>query len=205
MTDYVKRKELLLGVASKINDCTRCPLNETRTNAVPGEGSIETPIMFVGEAPGADEDSSGRPFVGKAGQLFTKILESVKLERKAVYITNVVKCRPPKNRVPSREEQNACSGYLLSQIAIIKPKVIITLGATALSYFINDEKMKMTEVRGRLFDWTGGIKIFVMFHPSYLLRYASREPGSPKSLTWEDIQKIRKIYDQLNEGKEISI
>ncbi|HNR80391.1 MAG TPA: uracil-DNA glycosylase, partial [Mesotoga infera] len=103
MTDYVKRKEHLLGVISKINDCTRCPLSTTRNNVVPGEGSIQSPIMFVGEGPGADEDASGRPFVGKAGQLLTKILESVKIDRQDVYITNIVKCRPPNNRVPTTD------------------------------------------------------------------------------------------------------
>ncbi|HNR80081.1 MAG TPA: uracil-DNA glycosylase family protein, partial [Mesotoga infera] len=96
-----------------------------------------------------------------------------------------------------------CAPYLLSQIAIVRPKVIVALGATALSFFVNDEKIRMTEARGKLYDWLGGIKIFVMFHPSYLLRYPSRDPGSPKSLTWEDIQKIRKMYDRLIEGREI--
>jgi len=205
VTDYVKRKEHLLGVISKINDCTRCPLSTTRNNVVPGEGSIQSPIMFVGEGPGADEDASGRPFVGKAGQLLTKILESVKIDRQDVYITNIVKCRPPNNRVPTTDEKNACSPYLLSQIAIVSPKVIVALGATALSFFVSDEKIRMTEARGKLFDWLGGIKIFVMFHPSYLLRYPSRDPGSPKSLTWEDIQNIRKMYDRLIEGREIEL
>jgi DNA polymerase len=159
--------------------------------------------MFVGEGPGADEDASGRPFVGKAGQLLTKILESVKIDRQDVYITNIVKCRPPNNRVPTTEEKSACAPYLLSQIAIVRPKVIVALGPTALSFFVNDEKIRMTQARGKLYDWLGGIKIFVMFHPSYLLRYPSRDPGSPKSLTWEDIQKIRKMYDRLIEGREI--
>ncbi|PNE19998.1 uracil-DNA glycosylase [Mesotoga sp. Brook.08.YT.4.2.5.1] len=205
MTDYVKRKELLLELNSSISDCSLCPLSSSRTNTVPGEGSIETPVVFVGEGPGADEDASGRPFVGKAGELLTKILDSVKLSRQDVFITNIVKCRPPKNRVPSAEEQRACSPYLLSQLAIIKPKLIVALGATALSYFVERDGLQITKVRGQLFDWIGGIKVFVMFHPSYLLRNASRAPGSPKSLTWEDIQKVRKMYDQLLAGEEIDI
>lgn len=205
MTDYAKRKEYLLRVAGKIVECVRCPLSETRTNAVPGEGPIETPLMFVGEGPGAEEDATGRPFVGRAGELLTKILESVKLSRENVYITNIVKCRPPKNRVPTAQEQSACSPYLLSQIAIVKPKVIVALGATALSYFVEDNSLQITKVRGQLFDWLGETKVFAMFHPSYLLRNPSRSPGSPKSLTWEDIQKVRKMYDQSIEGKELNI
>lgn len=205
MTDYVKRKELLLELNSKISDCNLCPLSSSRTNTVPGEGSIETPVVFVGEGPGADEDASGKPFVGRAGELLTKILESVGLSRQDVFITNIVKCRPPKNRVPTTDEQRACSAYLLSQLAVIKPKVIVALGATALSYFVAQDGIQITKVRGQLFDWIGGVKVFAMFHPSYLLRNASRAPGSPKSLTWEDIQKVRKMYDQLLAGKEINI
>ncbi|HCO70143.1 MAG TPA: uracil-DNA glycosylase, partial [Mesotoga infera] len=205
MTDYVKRKELLLELNSKISDCNLCPLSSSRTNTVPGEGSIETPVVFVGEGPGADEDASGKPFVGRAGELLTRILESVGLSRQDVFITNIVKCRPPKNRVPTTDEQRACSAYLLSQLAVIKPKVIVALGATALSYFVAQDGIQITKVRGQLFDWIGGVKVFAMFHPSYLLRNASRAPGSPKSLTWEDIQKVRKMYDQLLAGKEINI
>jgi len=205
LTDYVKRKELLLELNSKISDCNLCPLSSSRTNTVPGEGSIETPVVFVGEGPGADEDASGKPFVGRAGELLTRILESVGLSRQDVFITNIVKCRPPKNRVPTTDEQRACSAYLLSQLAVIKPKVIVALGATALSYFVAQDGIQITKVRGQLFDWIGGVKVFAMFHPSYLLRNASRAPGSPKSLTWEDIQKVRKMYDQLLAGKEINI
>lgn len=205
MTDYVKRKELLLELNSKISDCNLCPLSSSRTNTVPGEGSIETPVVFVGEGPGADEDASGKPFVGRAGELLTRILESVGLSRQDIFITNIVKCRPPKNRVPTTDEQRACSAYLLSQLAVIKPKVIVALGATALSYFVAQDGIQITKVRGQLFDWIGGVKVFAMFHPSYLLRNASRAPGSPKSLTWEDIQKVRKMYDQLLAGKEINI
>ncbi|MGC9322170.1 MAG: uracil-DNA glycosylase [Kosmotogaceae bacterium] len=205
MTDYVRRKELLLELNSKISDCNLCPLSSSRTNTVPGEGSIETPVVFVGEGPGADEDASGKPFVGRAGELLTKILESVGLSRQDIFITNIVKCRPPKNRVPTADEQRACSAYLLSQLAVIKPKVIVALGATALSYFVAQDGIQITKVRGQLFDWIGGVKVFAMFHPSYLLRNASRAHGSPKSLTWEDIQKVRKMYDQLLAGKEINI
>lgn len=206
MTEYIKRKELLLSISSKIESCMKCGLHETRTLAVPGEGSIDTPVMFVGEGPGADEDVSGRPFVGKAGELLTKILESVNLSRQDVYITNVVKCRPPKNRVPLSEERDACMPYLLSQIAIIKPQLIVPMGATALSFFLdNQEDIKITKERGKLMDWHSGIKLFPIFHPSYLLRNQSTAPGSPKQLTWIDIKNVRKMYDQLLQGKEIFI
>lgn len=201
----MKRKELILSINSKIESCMKCGLHETRNLSVPGEGSIDTPVMFVGEGPGADEDSSGHPFVGKAGELLTKILESVKLSRQDVYITNVVKCRPPKNRVPLPEEKEACMSYLLSQIAIIKPKLIVPLGATALSFFVDSKDIKITKERGKLMDWHSGIKLFPIFHPSYLLRNQSTAPGSPKQLTWIDIKNVRKMYDQLLQGKEIFI
>jgi len=203
LTDYARRKELIQGISRKIKECTDCPLHSARSNTVPGEGSVEAPVMFVGEGPGADEDASGRPFVGKAGSLLTKILDSVRLSRDEVYITNIVKCRPPKNRVPTDNEQNTCARYLMAQIAVINPTIIVTLGATALSFFLKDNGVKMTEARGELFDWKGKVKIFAMFHPSYLLRYPSREPGSPKSKTWEDIQKVRKMYDKLIQGERI--
>jgi len=205
MTEYVKKKEIMIAISQKIEGCTACPLSMERTNAVPGEGSLESPVVFVGEAPGADEDASGRPFVGRAGQLLTKILESVNLSREDVYITNIVKCRPPKNRVPTYEEMKSCSPFLLSQLAVIKPKLIVTLGATALSFFLENEKVAITKCRGQLFDWYPGVKIFAMFHPSYLLRNPSRTPGSPKYLTWEDIKKVKKMYDQALRGEEISL
>lgn len=202
MTDYAKRRELIQGIARSISDCEDCPLFSARTNTVPGEGSPEAPVVFVGEGPGADEDASGRPFVGKAGMLLTKILESVKLTRDEVYITNIVKCRPPKNRVPTDSEQSTCSRYLMAQIAVINPRVVVTLGATALSFFLKDN-VRMTEARGKLFDWKGRVKIFAMFHPSYLLRYPSKVSGSPKSQTWEDIRRVRSMYDKLIQGEGI--
>ncbi|OAA28483.1 uracil-DNA glycosylase [Kosmotoga arenicorallina S304] len=205
MTEYVRRKEIMIAISRKIEECTACPLSMERTNAVPGEGSLDSPVVFVGEGPGADEDASGRPFVGRAGQLLTKILESVNLSREDVYITNIVKCRPPKNRVPTYEEMKSCSPFLLSQLSVIKPKLIVALGATALSFFLENEKVAITKYRGQLFDWYPGTKVFAMFHPSYLLRNPSRTPGSPKYLTWEDIKKVRKMYDQALKGEEISI
>ncbi len=198
----MKKEEIMEKITSRIKKCHACRLAETRTNVVPGEGDVNSPILFVGEGPGEDEDKTGRPFVGRAGKLFDKILESVKLNRKDVYIANVVKCRPPKNRVPLPDEIEACSPYLMAQIEVINPKIIVPLGATAMKYFLGNEVKSITEARGKLFDWKGGIKIFPMFHPSYLLRNASKAPGSPKYLTWEDVKKLKKMYDELTTNEK---
>ncbi len=194
---FLNKEEIMEKIIERIKSCNACRLAETRTNVVPGEGNINSPIMFVGEGPGEEEDKTGRPFVGRAGKLFDKILESVKLNRKDVYIANVVKCRPPKNRVPLPDEVEACSPYLMAQIETINPRVIVPLGATAMKYFLGNDVKSITAARGKLFDWKGDIKIFPMFHPSYLLRNASKAPGSPKYLTWEDVKKLKKMYDDF--------
>lgn len=192
----MKKEELMRAIEERIKQCQSCPLGLLRTNAVPGEGNIYSPIMFVGEGPGEEEDNQGRPFVGKAGQLLTKILESVNIKREDVYITNVVKCRPPNNRVPTAMEIQACSHYLIAQIQLINPRMIIPLGSTAASFFLGKEE-SITKIRGKEALWKGGIIIFPMFHPSYLLRNPSKEKGSPKDLTWQDIKKVRKYYDSF--------
>lgn len=198
----MKKEELMKIVVERIENCNACPLHENRTNVVPGEGSLDTPIMFVGEGPGEEEDLSGRPFVGRAGQLLTKILESVNIKREDVYITNIVKCRPPNNRTPTKEEAKTCSHFLLAQIEVINPKMIVTLGKAALDFFA-EKSLPITKVRGQEFEWKAGIIIFPMFHPSYLLRNPSKAKGSPKNLTWQDIKRVRKYYDQfLKERKE---
>jgi|UniRef100_A0A7V3VT11 uracil-DNA glycosylase family 4 len=194
----MKEEDLMKIVEDRIKTCTACKLSQSRTRAVPGEGNISSPLLFVGEGPGEEEDNSGRPFVGRAGQLFDKILEAANFTRSDLYITNIVKCRPPSNRVPESEEINTCSHFLIAQISIIKPKIIVPLGATALKFFLGDvlsDKDSITTVRGKIFEWKGGIKIFPMFHPSYLLRQPSKEPGMPKALTWEDIKTLKKMYD----------
>ena len=193
---------LMQEVEERIARCKACPLHTGRTNVVPGEGSLDSPIIFVGEGPGEEEDLTGRPFVGKAGRLLDKILESAGFKREDVYIANVVKCRPPGNRAPKPEEQRACSHFLLAQVAIIDPKVIVCLGGTAFSFF-NGGNIPMKEARGKFFDWKAGIKLFAMYHPSYLLRVPSKASGSPKYQTWEDIRKLRKVYDALRSGKNI--
>jgi uracil-DNA glycosylase family 4 len=194
---FLNKEEIMQKIIDRINKCDACRLAQTRTNVVPGEGNINSPIIFVGEGPGEEEDKTGRPFVGRAGKLFDKILESVNLERKNVYIANIVKCRPPKNRVPLPDEVEACSPFLMAQIETINPKVIVPLGATAMKFFLGNDVKSITAARGKLYDWKSGIKIFPMFHPSYLLRNASKAPGSPKYLTWEDIKKLKKMYDEF--------
>ncbi|MBO8161263.1 MAG: uracil-DNA glycosylase [Thermosipho sp. (in: Bacteria)] len=197
------KKELMDIVIERIKNCKSCPLWENRTNVVPGEGSLDSPIVFVGEGPGEEEDLTGRPFVGRAGQLLTKILESVNIKREDVYITNIVKCRPPNNRTPTKEEAKTCSHFLLAQIEIINPKMIVTLGKAALDFFAGGN-FPITKVRGNEFEWKGGVIVFPMFHPSYLLRNPSKAKGSPKDLTWQDIKRVKKYYDQFLKERKVN-
>jgi len=194
----IKKNKLLTmeEVAEECRSCEKCPLYLSRTTVVPGEGNVKSKIIFVGEAPGEEEDLKGKPFVGKAGQLLTKILHSVNINREEVYITNMVKCRPPGNRNPSLSEIETCLPYLETQIALINPKIIVTLGNIPTQYLL-DSKEGITKLRGQWFDWLGEIKIFPMFHPSYLLRNEGTFPGSPKELTWKDVKTLKKAIDDL--------
>ena len=178
-------------LATRVAVCTRCPLSETRMHVVFGEGNPHARVMFVGEGPGEVEDRTGRPFVGPAGQKLDEVFAAVGITRNDVYITNVVKCRPPGNRVPTKKEMEACYPYLEAQIALINPGLIVTLGNTPTQWLVPSAG-GITKVRGTFIPWRGGIKIFPMFHPSYLLRNPSRAKGSPKYLTWLDIQQVRK-------------
>ncbi len=197
-TSLEQREALFRQIQRTIGECHRCNLAEKRDQTVCGEGPLDAKLMFVGEGPGADEDLQGRPFVGRAGQLLTKILESAGIKREEVYITNIVKCRPPDNRVPQIEEVLRCQQYLEAQIAIIGPKIIVALGNTPTKWFLHSNGI--TRLRGRWFTWRG-IDLMPMFHPSYLLRNDSRAKGSPKDLTWQDIQAVKIRYDQIA-GKE---
>lgn len=179
----------------KIEKCLRCPLGSTRTKFVFGEGNPNADIMVIGEAPGADEDMQGMPFVGRAGQLLTKILESVGFSREEVFIGNINKCRPPANRRPTSEEVAACEPYLIKQIDIIKPKFILALGLTAADTLFK-KAHKMGDVRGQLFNYNG-IQTMITYHPAALLR----NPAWKKPV-WEDVQLLRKLYDDyLNNNK----
>jgi DNA polymerase len=185
-----KKADLLESLKNEIVTCHKCPLGKTRTNLVFGVGNPEAKLMFVGEAPGRDEDLQGEPFVGRAGQLLTKIIEAIGLKRSDVYIANVLKCRPPGNRNPLPEEIVLCMPYLLKQIEIIQPRVLCALGTFAAQTLLNT-KAPVGTLRGRFHDYKG-IPMMVTFHPAYLLR----NPND-KAKVWEDMKKVR---DFLNES-----
>lgn len=185
-------KPSLSDIKKAIQDCKRCKLHKGRTNIVFGEGNENAEIMFIGEGPGADEDQQGRPFVGKAGQLLTSLIEKLGLSRKEVYIANVVKCRPPNNRDPEPDEISACYPFLRKQIAVIKPKVIMALGKISTHTLLNIQepiqRFSIMKARGSFYNYTDGlmsIPVMPTYHPSYLLR--NREA---KWDVWEDAQKM---------------
>lgn len=183
-------------MAAHCNRCFRCELGHNRTKAVIGRGNLNAPIMMVGEGPGQTEDETGLPFVGKSGQLLDKILAAVQLTTEQdVYICNVVKCRPPENRTPSTGEAEACKGYLMEQIRMVDPKIILLTGATALRGLLG-VKQGITKVRGQWMERDGRLYMPI-FHPAYLLRNQSRDQGSPKWLMWQDIQAVRAKLDEI--------
>lgn len=189
--------ESMEPLTAHCNVCHRCDLGATRTHAVVGRGNVNAPIMIIGEGPGQNEDETGLPFVGKAGQLLEKILAAANLDSdRDVYICNIVKCRPPGNRTPALDEIAACKPYLLEQIRLVDPKMILLTGATAVRG-LTGEKRGITKIRGTWMEWEGHL-CMPIFHPAYLLRNASREQGSPKWLMWQDIQAVRTKLDELN-------
>ncbi len=173
---------------NQIHTCTNCALGFTRTNFVFGSGNPNAHIMVLGEAPGADEDEQGLPFVGRAGQLLTKVLEAINLTREEVYICNILKCRPPNNRKPLISETDQCEPYLWKQIELIKPRFILALGLTAANTLLKN-KESMTNLRGKIHDYHG-IKTLVTYHPAALLRNPEW-----KKLAWEDVKLLRTLYD----------
>jgi uracil-DNA glycosylase len=175
-------------IHAEVGHCTRCPLYRERTHVVHTEGNRKARLMFVGEAPGADEDIQARPFVGRAGQLLTKIIEAIGLKREEVLIGNINRCRPPGNRAPTAEEAAMCKPFLMREIAIVQPEVIVVLGNTAMKNLL-DTKDGITRLRGRFQDYKG-IKVMPTFHPAYLLRDPSK-----KRETWEDLKKVRDYLD----------
>jgi len=175
--------------------CTACPLAATRSRVVFGDGDRHSRLLFIGEGPGADEDAQGKPFVGRAGQLLTQILTAAGINRSEVYITNIVKCRPPENRVPTPEEMLKCDEHLQAQIMIMKPALIVLLGNTPLHWILKTSE-GITKLRGKWFQWHGAA-VMPMFHPSYLLRNASSREGSPKHLTWLDIQEVKHQWEHV--------
>lgn len=183
---FVVQETPLLSLEKSILTCQKCPLSRTRTHAVPGEGDLNADLMFVGEGPGRDEDLQGRPFVGKAGQLLTKIIQAMNFRRDEVYITNVVKCRPPGNRNPQQDEIASCKDYLLAQIELIDPRVIVTLGKVASDFFIRSS-LGMTALRGDFHDFHN-VKVMPTFHPSYLIRNEGNR--KLRKMVWEDMKKV---------------
>jgi len=187
-----KSSESFEEIWADIGDCTRCPLYQERTNIVHTDGNRKARLMFVGEAPGADEDAQARPFVGRAGQLLTKIIEAIGLKREEVLIGNVNRCRPPGNRPPTLEEASMCKPFLLREIAVVQPEVIVVLGNTAMRNLL-DIKQGITRVRGQFQDYQG-VKVMPTFHPAYLLRDPSK-----KKETWEDLKKVRDYLDSTRQ------
>lgn len=181
--------ETVEQIWAEIGECIRCPLHQRRTHIVHTEGNRRARLMFVGEAPGADEDMQARPFVGRAGQLLTKIIESIGFKREEVVIGNVNRCRPPGNRPPTPDEVAMCKPFLLREIASIRPQVIVVLGNTAMKNLL-DVKQGITKLRG-VFQEYQGIKIMPTFHPAYLLRDPSK-----KRETWEDLKMVRDYLDR---------
>ena len=176
--------ETLEQIRADIGECIRCKLCEGRTKIVYGDGNPDARLMFVGEGPGADEDAVGRPFVGRAGQLLDKIIQAIGLKREDVYIDNIVKCRPPGNRKPERDESQTCQQFLFRQIAVIKPNVIVALGNTPMEALLG-VKGGITKLRGQFYDYHG-IKVMPTVHPAYLLRDPTK-----KREVWEDMKKVR--------------
>ena len=175
--------ETLLTIREDLGECTRCKLHKGRNKIVFGDGNPKAQLVFVGEGPGADEDAQGLPFVGRAGKLLTQMIEAMGLQRKDVYICNVVKCRPPENRAPEPDEVAACSPFLMRQIDSIQPKVIVCLGATAAKTILNTTR-GISQFRGEWLEWRGH-KLMATYHPAYLLR----NPPA-KADVWKDLQKI---------------
>jgi len=185
----IENREEWERLIRKIIACQACPLFKGRTQAVPGEGNRQASLMFVGEAPGRDEDLQGRPFVGRAGQLLTRIIQAMGFNREEVYIANVIKCRPPENRTPRPDEVKACSPYLLRQIELIRPRVIVALGKVAADFLLPGSK-SMSELRGNFGEFQG-IPVMPTFHPSYLVRNEGNK--EIKKMVWEDMKKVLQL------------
>lgn len=203
------KKECLNIVESKCKSCKGCTLAKTRHNVVFSDGNPDTAkLVLIGEAPGEMEDMSGKPFVGRAGQLLNDFLEEAGISREDdLYIINTVKCRPPENRVPTDEEKSACEKFLHAQIDIMKPEAIVFCGATALKSFWSDPKVQISKIRGNWFNVTINNKEYramAIFHPSYLLRNHSMEDGSPRRLMQEDLRNIKNtiLQDVVFEDKK---
>ena len=187
--DPMVPSDTLDRIRSDLGECTRCKLHTGRTTLVFGVGNAAADLMFVGEAPGRDEDRQGLPFVGRAGQLLTKIIASIGLSRDEVYIANVIKCRPPNNRNPELDEVQTCEPFLFRQLDVIRPKVVVALGAFAVRALLRSDQA-ISRLRGQVFDYRGA-KLVPTFHPAFLLRSPDR-----KRDVWEDMKKVRALLTE---------
>ena len=189
MGEALSREEKIARLAQmdagEVKPCVRCRLCETRRNTVFGEGDPDAKIFFIGEGPGETEDLQGRPFVGRAGELLNKMIAGMGLRRQQVFIANIVKCRPPDNRVPAPDEVEACTPYLVRQLEIIRPKVIVTLGLPSARYMLNS-RLSMGKMRGQWYNWRG-IKLMPTFHPAFLLRSYTEEN---RAAVWSDLKQV---------------
>lgn len=188
-----------------VKDCVSCDLSNERQNVVFNSGNPNADLMLIGEGPGQQEDEEGLPFVGRSGQLLTKILESVGINRDDIYIANTVKCRPPNNRTPLQSEMDACRDYLIRQIQLVKPKIICPLGSAAVKSVLGQTE-PITKIRGQWITKSvnymdDDLYLMPIFHPAYLLRYASKDKGGPKWLTWQDMKEVKaalSFYDIMS-------
>ena len=184
-------------IIKDIQVCQQCGLCKARKNVVPGVGNVHAKLVLIGEAPGADEDVQGIPFVGKAGKHLDKILAAAGFKKEDLYICNILKCRPPNNRDPNLAEMKVCTPFLQRQLALIKPKLIGCLGNISAHYVISPSIPGITKIRGQWFNSIFGIPAFAMYHPSYLIRSESREKGSPNWQMWQDIRALKAKYDSI--------
>lgn len=190
----LQRYKTLAELYEATKTCKKCRLGETRKNYVFGDGNEFAKVVLIGEAPGADEDEQGLPFVGRSGQLLTNILAAVKFERRDVYICNIIKSRPPNNRNPEPDEIKACLPYLYRQLEIIRPKIILALGKVAANTLL-ENKLSMQALRGKVHKWRN-IDLIVTYHPAALLRNPNW-----KRFCWEDVQMLRRLYDEKYAGE----
>jgi len=202
LADWTQRQQGLERAASVVAACRKCEIGSTRRNSVYGEGDPCAPLMVVGEGPGETEDKQGRPFVGRAGELLDKMLLAIDLPRSDVFICNTVKCRPTldvghrlANRAPTPDEMRNCRPYLEEQIAIVRPRVILALGAPAAKSFMG-EKFSITKQRGRWFDGPNGTPVIATFHPAYILRQTGGAMTEVKKLVFADLKQIRARLDE---------
>ncbi len=182
-----EKKRLLAEMnENEVRGCVKCRLSQGRTHTVFGDGDPDAPLFFIGEGPGENEDKTGRPFVGRAGTLLDKMIAAMGLRREQVYIGNIVKCRPPGNRVPMPDEVETCTPYLVRQLEIIRPRVIVTLGLPAARYMLGNPKLSMGRIRGQWQSWRG-IKLMPTYHPSYVLRTYTEQV---RGMVWNDLKQV---------------